>query len=289
MRFALGTAQFGMTYGIANTSGQVTQEKAHEILRFCKTIGIDVLDTAISYGDSEECLGNFGVNNFNLITKLPLIPESTKDIDNWIRSEIEASISRLKIETIYGLMLHRPKQLLNNQGNQILNSLDKLKESGKIKKVGVSVYSPEELKIILNLYDFDIVQVPFNLIDRRLVSSGWLNRLNKKGVEVHARSAFLQGLLLMKRNEIPEKFKRWDNIWDEWHDWLKMSSISPIESCISYVLSYADVNKIVLGVENVHQLQEIIEAKNKEPEILSFPEISSNDIKLINPSNWNSL
>ena len=285
MRLALGTAQFGLDYGLANTKGQISQSSAMEILKYCKFIGLDTLDTAIAYGESEQCLGNIGVTNFNVITKLPLIPEGCADIENWIMEEVNASISRLNGITLYGLMLHRPEQLLGPYGQEIMLALLSMKKSGIVQKIGISVYSPDEFTKLFSEYNFDIVQCPFNLIDRRLVSSGWLEKLKMLGVEVHVRSSFLQGLLLMPRDQIPDQFRIWDSLWDDWHEWLIKHAVSPVDACIAYVLSHCNIDQVVVGVDSKLQLEQIVSAI-ESVSISAFPDISSLDSNLINPNNW---
>lgn len=285
MRLALGTAQFGLAYGLANAEGQISQSSALEIIEYCKLIGLDTLDTAIAYGESEQCLGSAGVTNFNVITKLPCIPESCADIENWIMEEVDASISRLNSISLYGLMLHRPEQLLGPSGQEIMSALWSLKKSGIVQKIGISVYSPDEFTALFSEYSFDIVQCPFNLIDRRLVSSGWLEKLKMLGVEVHVRSSFLQGLLLMPRDKIPAQFSAWDSLWDDWHEWLVKHAVSPVDACIAFVLSHCNIDQVVVGVDSKFQLEQIVSAIECIS-IKGFPDISSLDSNLINPNNW---
>lgn len=285
MKLALGTAQFGSNYGVANTHGKISHGTAKEIINYCRFAGINTLDTAISYGDSEECLGNIGIQDFNIVTKLPQITDSISDIENWMMEEVSGSLSRLKIKSLYGLMLHRPDQLLERNGEAIVASLKKLKDMGVIQKVGVPVYSPDEFKDLFLIHDFDLVQCPFNLIDRRLVSSGWLKKFKNSGVEVHVRSSFLQGLLLMPRNKIPRNFQIWSSLWDHWHAWLEENAISPIEACLAYVLSESNIDQIIVEVDSKEQLQQIT-ASIETTCLDTFPDISSIDNRLLNPSNW---
>ena len=289
MRLALGTAQFGSLYGVANTNGQVSQGGAKEILKYCKAVGIDMLDTAIAYGESEQRLGEIGVTGFDLITKLPAIPQLCANIDEWMMREVKASISRLHIRSLYGLMLHRPEQLFEPYGEVILKSLYKLKSLGLVKKIGISVYSPEEIEAITALFDFDIIQVPFSVVDRRLVTSGWLDKLKANGTEVHTRSSFLQGLLLMPRDAIPRQFKAWDHLWNDWHNWLADNSVSSLEGCMAFSLSFSGINKVVIGVDTQGQLEQIVLSASKYVKPMPIPDISCNDIDLINPANWKML
>lgn len=288
MKLAIGTAQFGMRYGISNLSGKVSQEGGKAILKYAASAGVDTIDTAMAYGDSEQVLGNIGVDGFNVVTKLPEIPEHIADVEGWVITAVKDSVSRLGVESLYGLLLHRPSQLFEPKGVKILSALRLLKELGIVKNLGVSVSAPYEFDALFDIYDFDVVQCPFNLVDRRLINSGWLEKLSTAGVEIHIRSSFLQGLLLMPRDSIPSKFKARNILWDDWDRWLRANKTSPLDACISYVLSFSEITRVVVGVETQSQLVEIIRAASGTS-INSYPDISSDDTDLINPANWNIL
>ena len=288
MRLALGTVQFGLPYGVANTDGQVPQAGVDGILEYSRLVGINTLDTAIDYGESERNLGLSGVRGFNIITKLPAIPAYCKDVEGWVCDEVHKSTTRLGVKSLYGLMLHRPEQLLGRHGAEILEALSKLKRMGVVEKVGISVYSPDEIDPFFALGKFDMVQCPFNLVDRRLVESGLLAQLKAAGVEVHTRSCFLQGLLLMPRNKIPRKFTKWNRLWDEWHDWLRTSNVSAIEACLAYVLSCSEIDRVVVGVNSQAHLEEIVRATEYNGSNI-YPKISCEDEALIHPANWSFL
>ena len=288
MKLALGTAQLGLPYGIANQSGQVSREEACKILTFARENGIDTLDTAIAYGDSEACLGAVGTQGFKIVTKLPGLPDGVSDLGAWVHDQVHASLQRLKVEAVYGLLLHRPQQLVGAQGRQMADALERLKADGIVLKIGASIYTPQELDAVTQAYVIDLVQVPFNIIDRRLVTTGWLHRLHDRGVEVHTRSAFLQGLLLIPRMAIPEKFGPWAAFFDRWHAWLQENRVTAAEACLAFVASQPLIDRVVIGVDSRAQLQGLLRAAGKQlPQQLL--DLRCEDENLINPSNWNSL
>lgn len=287
-RLALGTVQFGMRYGIANQSGQVSCEQARSMLKLATDHGIDTLDTAIAYGDSETRLGELGICNFKTITKLPALPEGLADVALWVQDQVKASMARLGVSVLYGLLLHRSEQLLGPQGRALYQSLQELKDSGRVQKIGISIYSPRELDAICPLFPLDLVQAPFNLVDRRLHSSGWLRRLKAAGVEVHTRSAFLQGLLLMPGTERPAKFAPWSAVWASWHQWLADWRIVPVHACLAFALAHPEIDRVVVGADTPTQLQQLIDAANA-PALPDFPDLACNDEFLINPSQWSHL
>lgn len=287
-RLALGTVQFGLPYGIANQDGQVPRPVAKRMLQLAQYRGIDTLDTAIAYGESETCLGEVGSQGFKLVTKLPGIPEGQSDINGWIREQVTASFGRLGVSSVYGLLLHRPDQLLKSGGKELFNTLQDLKEARLVQKIGISVYAPSELDALIPQYRFDLVQAPFNLIDRRISQSGWLQRLKQAGVEIHTRSAFLQGLLLMPRSALPSKFTPWLGLWDGWHDWLACHSVSALQACMAYPLSFPEVDRVVIGADSEAQLEQIIGAALRSVSD-ELPDLRCDDENLINPANWSRL
>jgi aryl-alcohol dehydrogenase-like predicted oxidoreductase len=287
-RLALGTVQFGLDYGIANTNGIVSEKEMIAILDLAKKRGIDTLDTAIAYGSSEERLGLSGINGWSVITKLSSIPPGTGSVETEIRESVRNSLQRLRIEKLYGLLLHVPGQLLNIQGEQIYRTLSELKEEGIVSKIGYSVYEPGELDLLVNSFPPDIVQIPLNVLDRRFISTGWLRQLKESGVEIHTRSAFLQGLLLMIPGERPQKFNHWNDLWQRWDFFVRQSGLTAAQICLGFACSIQEVNKIVIGVDSVAHLNDILDTPPVMP--VSVPDtLSCEDIRLINPSNWKNL
>lgn len=287
-KLSIGTVQFGLNYGVANNSGKVPFEEVQKILKEAKINHIDTIDTAAAYGDSEEVLGKSGVQNLQLITKLSEIPSDVKNITSYIEKSFFSSLKRLNVSKVYGFLLHRPSQLFMDGGSEIYEALLNLKKQGYIKKIGASVYQTEELDDIYKEYELDLIQLPFNIFDHRLIETGWLSRLNGKGVEVHARSVFLQGLLLMSHKLRPDKFKQWNHLWEKWDNWLLANNLTSLEASIRYVLSVPEISKVVIGIDSTSQLKEIITAANGIlPEIPH--DLFSNDVNLLNPANWNNL
>lgn len=287
-RLALGSAQFGFTYGIANQRGKVSYDEVTHILKVAKAVGIDTLDTAIAYGDSEARLGEIGVQEWKVITKLPSLPSQDSSIRQWVHDLCSASCERLKVEKVYGLLLHRPMELLQPYGSELYAALKELKVEGKVEKIGVSIYAPEDLEALYPQFCFDIVQTPFNGLDQRIVRSGWLARLKAEGVEVHARSIFLQGLLLMTPENRPTQFARWSHLWNQFHAWLRESKFTPLQACLGCAFHEQGFDRILVGVDSLNQLQEILDTL--QIELPSWPvHLVSDDLDLIHPSRWETL
>ena len=287
-KFAIGTAQFGFVYGIANKLGQVRAEEARDILACAKKAGINMLDTAIGYGNCESVLGNIGISGWEVISKLPAIPVDCLDIKKWVYDTVHETLSRLNTSKISGLLLHKPEQLIKENGSIIYDALVTLKADNLVDKIGVSIYDPYELDAICSNYQFDVVQAPLNIIDRRLVNSGRLCNLVEQGIEVHVRSVFMQGLLLMRPDSRPSIYNRWQALWEFWQDWLEQSEITPLEACLAYVLNQQGIDRIIIGVDSLSQFEEVLQAATSK--ITDFPqELQCEDIELINPTLWGSI
>ena len=287
-RLALGTVQFGFPYGVANQGGQVGRAEAEVMLELAHANDMDMLDTAIAYGDSETCLGKVGIHGFKVVTKLPSVPDLCRDIDAWVAEQVDESFLRLGVTEVYGLLLHRPEQLLGPNGAALYRALLDLKDNGQVQKVGISIYSPSELDSLTPSYYFDLVQAPFNLVDQRLHCSGWLQRLKDDDVEIHTRSAFLQGLLLMKQVDIPQKFSPWANLWQAWHSWLIAHELSAVQAALAFPLSFPEIDRVIVGADSVIQLSQIISARKLTAGI-PMPDLQCEDSNLINPANWSQL
>lgn len=284
-RLALGTVQFGLPYGIANQAGQVSRDEANSILSHAWAMGIDTLDTAIAYGESEQLLGDIGVGQWQVISKLSAVQESCTDVAAWVQGSVLGSLERLRIPKLHGLLLHRPQRFLDAQGDALYRALVAIKDQGKVGKIGISIYDPRELDALCPHYHFDVVQAPFNIIDRRLATSGWLERLHQIGTEIHIRSVFLQGLLLMKAANRPATFNRWRPLWQHWHCWLDGQALTPLQACLGFALAQPQVARVVVGVDSLMQLKGIL--ANVETPLMEPPAtLVSEDMDLINPSRW---
>ena len=284
-KLALGTAQFGLAYGLANATGQVSSDTIEQLLKVASEFNITMLDTAIAYGDSEQVLGLHNLAKFEITSKLPAVPLGCLNVEEWIVEQTVSSLKRLRTDKLNDLLLHRPDQLLESNGEKIYKSMLRLKEQGMVDKIGVSVYGPDELSELIKRFDFDVIQAPMNILDRRMENTGMLKQLKKTGVAIHIRSAFLQGLLLMPSEKIPVYFTPWASLIKQYHHWLNQQGISPLQACLSYLNQYSDIDKIIVGVDSIWQLKQIAAAIDTP--ITDIPDcLQSVDEGLINPSRW---
>jgi len=288
MKLALGTAQFGLNYGVSNISGQVGISEVRAILKEAEKYNINTLDTAEVYGNSESVLGKVGISQFNVVTKLPPIPKGVSNINLWVNSKVKSSLNKMCVNSISALLLHRSADLFEISKRQLFDSLCELKDNGVIKKIGVSIYDPDELDA-LESYDIkiDIVQAPFNILDRRLETSGWLKKLNRTGIELHSRSVFLQGLLLQEKNQRSLYFNKWNDYFKRLDEWINDTNQTMLGAALNFPYSYEKINKIIVGVQNKSQLTEVISSIYQNSQFSIPNELRIDDPMLINPTNWN--
>ncbi len=282
-KIALGTAQLGSDYGITNKDPDLGIENSKRIIEYAKKRGVDTLDTAMDYAFESQS-NSFKLSDFKINTKLPKVPENIKNIPYWIEQKVEQSLENLSITEINSLLLHNPEQLFKNKGEQIWKTLNYLKQKKLVKKIGISIYDPKKVEKIFLSFQPDVIQTPFNIIDRRIIKSSWLKKAKKNGIEIQVRSIFLQGLLLLDENDLPIEFKKWKYLWREMNVFLERKNYTKLQLLISFVLSFKDIDTVIVGVDNLSQLKEILNSEFQN--IKLFPDVSSNDKKLINPLNW---
>ena len=282
-KIVLGTVQFGVNYGINNTSGQVTLEEVCKILEIAEKAGIQTLDTSSGYGASEAVLGKSlkqTKTSFKIVSKYPRCEAD-------VRTTFEKSIANLCVGSLYGYLVHHFDFYLERP--EIFEEMISLKNEGKIQKVGFSLYTVDQLQYLLD-HDvkFDILQFPYNIFDRQF--EPYMEELVKKGVEIHTRSAFLQGLFFKDTNTLPSKLVPLKPYLDNLHQYCLDNNITIEELAFGYVLANDNVQGALIGVDNHHQLGSNIRVAGKvlSQEDINF--IKSIDVKekeLLNPVNWN--
>jgi aryl-alcohol dehydrogenase-like predicted oxidoreductase len=289
MKIVLGTAQFGLNYGVSNNNGKTTKNQASEILDFAWNSGVDTIDTANAYGDSEQVIGKLSRNHdWNIITKTPHCNDS-KISKHYLLSLDKAfnqSLFSLKTGNVDTLLVHSATDLIKPGGALLYKKIKQLKEERLIRKIGVSVYDYKQIDYILDNYHFDIIQLPISIIDQRLITSGHLGKIKLNGIEIHARSVFLQGLLLMPLNILPSYFSKIYKNLNFFSDYASEISLTKVELALGYVQSIKEIDKIVVGVNTVDQLHEIINASTVKVDKKKCLNISVFDEDYINPYNW---
>lgn len=283
--FALGTAQFGLDYGISNKSGKLNQKVVIDLLEYASEKKIDYLDTANVYGNSEEILGKLSQYTlpFKFITKTSHIRESRVDK---VKEDFFSSLAKLKRDYIDILLVHNADELLGVCGDELYKVLCDLKNNGYVKKIGVSVYTAEEALKVQNNYSIDVIQFPINVINQSFSVSNTLSELHARGLELHARSVYLQGLLLMPLKEIPAYFNPILPLLKKYQEELLSRNMDFIEGALGYVKRVKNIDCIVFGVENKNQLEEFFNAYDKKIPDIDYSKFNVSDEKYINPALW---
>lgn len=252
-KLCLGTVQLGMKYGVKNELGrQPTKEESFSVLRAAYEGGIRYLDTASAYGEAESLLGVFGVEQvgFRVISKLR--PGLDPDVgENAVLREVEASLLRLKVHQLYGYMLHHAKDMENDA---IVRGMLAAKQKGYVQYIGVSVYEPEEAIRVVESGVWDMIQIPYNVLDQRLDATDFFELAAKNHVKVFARSAFLQGLLLMKPEQLPSYLKKARPYIEEFRRILTRHHYTVDEGAMLYSYCHPGVDEVVFGVDTEAQL-----------------------------------
>ena len=256
----LGTVQFGTEYGISNAQGMLTAKQGGDILAEARAQSVAVLDTAALYGSSEESLGCHDLDAFKIVTKTPRFTSAvirTSQVKE-LKDVFLRSLNRLNQPSVYALLSHDADNLLAPGGEMLWQAMEDIKLQGRAEKIGVSIYDGSQVDSLMARYSLDIVQVPLNILDQRLIQGGQLERLCRAGVEVHARSIFLQGLLLM--DEYPTYFDPIKENLECWKRKVAEQGLSTIEAALAFVRDQAAVDVVLVGVTDVAQFTACLSA-----------------------------
>ncbi len=288
----LGTAQLGFPYGIANKTGQPDQALAIEIIRAAWENGIREFDTAQDYGESEKILGTafdrLGIfNEARVISKInPVLDHINPQA---MSLALNATLDKLGVPCLFGLMLH-DENLLIQWSKGIRDVLRSFVAAGKVQNLGVSVYSPDKAIEALCIEDIDLIQVPFNILDRRFQKRGVFELAAKKKKQVYIRSVFLQGLILMEPDDLPKYMLFARPLLERIKSFAERLNITRHELALGYVRAKAPDAKLVIGVDTPSQIKTNINHWMKTPVagLVAMVEESFDhvDEKILNPSLW---
>ena len=285
-RICLGTATFGLDYGITNQQGKPSLEEIEKILALAIQCGVYQIDTAQGYGDAEERIGQIGIKDFQVTTKT-LPPRDNIQLAKWnISKTLELSLKRLKLESCHGFLLHDTASLHADGAEKIAKQMHQIKSEKKVSHIGFSSYDPTEAELLCERYDFDMVQFPFNLLDRRAGETGALARLKKKGVFVSVRSVFLQGLLL----SLPRS-SQWNvnlplEAVEEFHQECQKHRVTPLRAALGFVLQEKDISSIVLGCASLKEWEEILSVLKQPRATISWSPQTDLQKEMLDPRRW---
>lgn len=287
-KLSLGTVQFGLEYGVSNIHGKPTQNKVDEIIDYVTGNGINCFDTARAYGDSEKVLGESLKEKSNqyIVSKL-----KSDFFENDLLENITESLNNLKVEKLFGLLLH-DSTLLYKWNDSLSKRVDSLIKSKKVSYFGVSIYTSEDFELALNNDKITIIQIPFNLFDQRAILDKWFEKAKEKNKLIFIRSVFLQGLLVMDKKDIPQKLESCLSYIDELDFFCTEFNLKRSELALNFVNSVAKDAIILFGCDTLAQAKENIKnfnslvpfnQKTLNRLINSFQKISED---IYNPSRW---
>ena len=258
-KLCLGTAQFGLDYGINNPNGKPQEHQSFAIIDEALKQGITVIDTAAAYGTAEELLGEYGIatHQVQVISKLKpnMITDNCQDPEVILEEQIQASLARTGLTALDGYLLHSPENFYNER---VINGLRQCKKKGLIRHFGVSIYDTEHALDVVRSGLVDYIQIPYNVLDQRLDQTDFFALAKEHEVMVFARSAFLQGLILMSADKIPDHLAMAKEYLREFDRIIAKYGFTRIQAAFSFVYTHPGINYLVFGVDNLEQLQEYI-------------------------------
>jgi aryl-alcohol dehydrogenase-like predicted oxidoreductase len=283
----LGTAQFGLDYGIANDRGICPPEDVAAILETAAASGIGVLDTAPAYGTAEQVLGEVlpAAHRFRIVTKTPHLGglRHDGDIRQAVLDAFAASRAKLRHDRLAGLLTHNANDLLRPGGPALWAAMMALKRAGEVERIGASVYSAGQLAAVLERYPLDLVQLPWNAVDGR-IGLPLLAALATRGIELHARSVFLQGLLLAPPAQAARVSPQAEALVGRWRD--AVGAADPLEAALGAVIGRPEIGTALVGVTRPEELAGILRAVAAAPPPMTPPQ--STDDLVLNPALWPS-
>ena len=293
MKLALGTVQFGMPYGIANGTGQPNEAVVASILEKAMAAGVSVLDTASLYGEAEAVLGRClpASHAFRIVTKTPKFSGlGGAEAADRLEVAFEQSCAKLGVSKVAGLFTHDADDLIGPAGDAIWRRMTALRDSGRVTKIGASIYSGQQIDALLDRYEPELVQVPLSLLDQRLLQGGYLDRLAARHVEVHSRSAFLQGALLIGADRLPPHLRALGPSLEKIASEAARLGTNPMTLALKFVAGLDAVSAVVCGVDSLSQFEQLLEAINRPGVSLPSAEAGALaywDPLLLDPSKWN--
>jgi len=287
----LGTAQLGLPYGISNAAGQPSEAETREIVRLALGNGIETIDTAPAYGEAEVLLGRLlPAGRGRVVTKTEPLRESrvTASICDAVRRSAERSLERLGRQRLDGMLVHHGSDLALPGGDKLAACLLELRDTGLADKIGVSVYDRAELHAARTLLPLEIVQLPLNAFDQRFLRDGTLSELQGEGAEIHVRSVFLQGLLLMDPDGVPAHLGAARPALRRFREVGRRHGLDAIETAFATVRDLP-VDVVLVGANSAEELAACLAAMEAPaPGDLSIDELAVDDPAVIDPRRWAS-
>ena len=283
-RLILGTAQFGLDYGIVNTAGKVASAEVRSMLDLVRRSGFAGLDTAAAYGDAEQLLGACGVSDLPVVTKVSIDPAmGPEQVGSWVMASVRRSLAALRCKQLDGLLLHAAGDLVGARAKQVHAALVAVRDAGLVRRIGASIYARQDIEPVLSDYPVDLIQLPMSVLDQR--AREWLPLLKKRHIAVHVRSVFLQGIVLQQVGLLPAKLAALAPALKEFHQRAMASELTPLEAALAFVRNTPGIEGIVVGATSRAELEQIAKAF-AQPARFDAAGLDASSLPEADPRNW---
>jgi aryl-alcohol dehydrogenase-like predicted oxidoreductase len=277
-RLGVGTAQFGLPYGISNRRGQVPLTEVQEILSCAARGGIGMLDTAANYGDAEAALARADIGSFRIVSKTI-----------GVRNGVDAVVARARqsartLGRVDMLLVHAVQDLLGPDGGALWSALRNLKDEGVVSGIGISAYVADNPADLASRFRPDVMQIPFSLLDQRLLRDGTLAHLKNLGVEIHARSVFLQGLLFLE--DLPQQLRDAESGLNAVRSRILERGATPLSAALAFVLAQPEIDVAIAGVTSAQEMREVLDAAAEPLPDIDWAACALTDERVLTPSLW---
>ena len=289
MKICLGSAQFGLNYGLTNKNVKVNKNQVFNLLDFAIENGITLIDTSPSYGNAEITLGKYPqIKKFNICTKIdPIEGDSITNCKlKKITSKVTSSLKTLNSNSFDTLLTHGPTDFLKKGNAELFSTLKNLKSNGLVKNIGASVYNVTQIESIIDQFEVDVLQVPISIFDQRLLNIGILQKVIDKGIKIQARSIFLQGLVLENPSNLGKFFNPIKANIKKFQDTCSKENLTPLVACINFIKAISHIDTAIVGVTSLAQLEGILKANHREINNFDWSSFKIDQEEFLNPTNW---
>jgi aryl-alcohol dehydrogenase-like predicted oxidoreductase len=283
-KLGVGTAQFGLDYGVSNRRGRMPEPEAVAVVQVAASAGVGVLDTAVQYGEAEAVLGRVlpHPHPFRLVTKTARVVEGVDRVEAHAR----ASLQRMGVSRAEALLVHSASDLLGPEGPALWTMLRRLRDEGLYAKIGISAYAAEDPLGLARRFKPDLMQLPASVLDQRLIQDGVLGEIAAAGVEIHLRSIFLQGLLFLPRDGLPERLSAAGPRLSRIRRTIAEAGADPLQAALSFALARPEASAVVVGVTSAAELRAIVAAAAAPAPDLDWGSLSLDHSLALDPHLW---
>lgn len=285
MQISMGTAQIGMNYGITSKNKSISKKDLLKIFLFIKQKNIKELDISPLYGNLLQRIKKFKLKRFKITYKAYLSKD--KFFEKKLYQQILFDLKILNLKKFDKILIHNPHQVNSSKLFKSLKVLKTLKKEGVVKKIGISIYDKKDFEKILNKIKIDVIQVPLNILDQRLIQKNWLKKICKKNIEIQVRSVFLQGILLSNIKNFKNDFLEKNVILKKWFEYCLNNRQLKLDHSLNFLKNERYIKSIIVGFENINQFKEIYLSIIKKRKENNYTKFFSNSIFLIDPRKWN--